>query len=170
MMSEYIKRLKVDRYNLVAECEEQAQLFYDWGIKAAKAEVETKAAENDYELIKGRVEKKIRRNPENYGIDKITESAVKAEIRGSFKVKKYFRRYLDALSNEKTLKRAEKAFAQRKGMCESLATLNVQLHFAEPKTGEGTEVKREMDRSVRKRILSNLKKSKKLKRLKRRRK
>ena len=162
----YRNRLKVNRYRIVDECEEQAQLYMDWALKAAKAEIETKEAENDWELTKGQIEKKIRRDPQRYGIEKITESAVKVEINGNIKVKKYYRRYLEALSNEKVLKRAEKAYQQRKGMCESIAHLNVQLHFAEPTVRMSTDESKEADKSTRSEILSNLKKNKR--RLKRR--
>ena len=168
MKKGYRNRLKIDRYKIVEECEQQAQLYMDWALAAAKAEIETKEAENALELVKGQIEKKIRRNPERYGIEKITESAVKAEINGNVKVKKYFRRYLKALSDEKVLKRAEKAYAQRKGMCESIAHLNVQLHFAEPSSRLSTEEHKEIDSSARKEILRNLRKNKRLKRRKKR--
>ena len=78
-MSSYKKQLKIDRYNLVVELERQPQLYMDWALQAARAEIETKEAENDYDLIRGEADKKIRRDPERYGIDKITEAAVRVE-------------------------------------------------------------------------------------------
>jgi len=167
-MSEYKKQLAIDRYKLDTELVRQPQLFMDWALKAARAEIETKEAENDWTLIKGEVEKKIRRNPANYGFDgKPTEGAIRAEVGRSIRVKKYYRIYLRALSNEKVLKRAEKAFQQRKGMLESLVQLNVQLHFAEPKIPR--EHRKKMDESGRKDILKQLKKSKQIRRRKKNR-
>lgn len=161
-MSKYKKQLKIDRYNLVVELERQPQLYMDWALQAARAEIETKEAENDYDLIRGEFDKKIRRDPERYGIDKITEAAVRVEAGRQIKVKKYYRKYLDALANEKILKRAEKAFQQRKGMLESLVQLNVQLHFAEPRVPHS---KREvLDRSVRQNIQKDLKRKRKRRR------
>lgn len=158
-MSSYSRQLKIDRYNLVAELERQPQLFMDWALQAARAEIETKEAENDYDLVKGEAEKKVRRNPINYGIEKVTEGAIKAEVNRMAKVKKYYRRYLKALADEKVLKRAEKAFQQRKGMLESLVQLNVQLHFAEPNVPQD---KREvLDRAARGDILKDLKRTRK---------
>lgn len=160
-MDNYRKQLKIDRYRLDSELIRQPQKYMDWALLAAKAEIETKETEQKYDLIKGSVEKKVRSDPERYGLkEKPTEAAVKHEALKNKKVKRYFKYYMDALQNEKILKRAEKAFQQRKGMLEALVQLNVQLHFAEPKLPQGQ--RESVDRAVSNDIKSQLKKKRKL--------
>jgi Cft2 family RNA processing exonuclease len=130
----YIKDLEIDRYNLDEELVRQPQLYYDWAIKAAMAEVDSKEAKNKYELVHGEMVNKIKRDPERYGAgEKVSDYIAKTIASKQKRVKKYFNRYMDALRDEKTLDEAKKSFQQRKNMLESLTSLNVQLHFADPK-------------------------------------
>jgi len=130
----YIKDLKIDRYNLDEELVQQPQLYYDWAIKAVFAEVDSKEAKNKYEIVLGLMVNKIKRDPEVYDAgEKVSDFIAKAIASKQKRVKKYFRRYMDALRDEKTLDEAKKSFQQRKNMLESLTSLNVQLHFADPK-------------------------------------
>lgn len=160
MSSTWKRQLKIDRYNLVNELERQAQLYSEWALLEVKAEMEAKEAENDYNLVRGEVENKIRRRPKAYDLDKvkITEAAVRAVSGKMPKVKKYYRIYMKALANWKTLKKAEKAFQQRKNMLEGLVSLNVQLHFADPKVP--VEKREVMDRVARADILKQMKRRK----------
>ncbi len=157
-MSDYRKELKIDRYRLDVELIRQPQKYMDWALKAARAEIETNEAEQAFDLIRGDVEKKVRLNPTRYGFpegSKPTEAAVKHEALKNKKVQRYRKQYLEALRNEKILKRAERAFQQRKNMLESLTSLNVQLHFAEPKVT--TDAREAVDRLASEDIKSQLK-------------
>jgi hypothetical protein len=131
----YHQDLKIDRYNLEWELVHQPQLYMEWALKAATASVEKEDSKTDLELTKAKVDEKIRNDPQKYGIPegKSTDRAIKLAVEKHPKVRKYFKFYLKALKNEKVLNRAEKAFGQRKKMLEALVTLNIQLHFAEPK-------------------------------------
>jgi hypothetical protein len=161
-MSKYTRDLKIDRYNIDEELLRQPQLYIDWALKAANAEVETKEAEHDYDIVRGEVEKKVRLNPKLYGLDKITESALKYEASINSKVRKYFKIWMNALRNEKVLKRAEKAFQQRKDMLESLTFRDSRIYHAEPRVPIS---KREtMDLATRRDIQKQLKKRKRKKR------
>jgi len=125
------KGLKIDRYNLPEELVQQPQLYMEWALKEAKAANEREWKKHELELLKAEVEKEIRKDPKQYGIKSITESAVKAAIALHPKVKKKTKSYLEALQNERVLGKAEKAYKTRQNMLEGLVKLNVQLNFAE---------------------------------------
>lgn len=125
------KEVDIDRYQLDRELVQQPQKYYDWAIKAAEAGKEKDEAKHALDVVKADIEKRVRKNPERYGIDDPKESAIKLEIHRHPKVKRYTRKYIGACYNEKVLSEAKTSFAQRKSMLQSLTQLNVQLHFAE---------------------------------------
>jgi len=127
--------IKTNPYNLLDALLEQPQLFYEWSNKASKAGTQTTRAKDRLDLIKADVDLRIRRNPKRYGLPdgKPPEGAIKATVLKDKKVKRYTKQYYDYLDTEKTLTNAMKSFQQRKNMLEALTTLNIQLHFAEPK-------------------------------------
>lgn len=129
------EEIKTNPYNLLEALLEQPQLFYEWSNKASKAGTQTTKAKDRLDVIKADVDLRIRRNPKRYGFPegKPPESAIKATVLKDKKVKRYTKQYFDRLDTEKTLINAMKSFQQRKNMLESLTTLNIQLHFAEPK-------------------------------------
>lgn len=134
-MSSYKEDLRIDRYNLEEALIRQPQLYMTWAIKAANATIEKEHAKNRLEVVKADIDKRIRSNPKRYGFPdgKATEAGVKLQIAQHSKVERYTRLYLEALRDEKILFEAKTAFHHRKKMLESLVSLNVQLHFAEPK-------------------------------------
>ena len=132
-MGNYIKDLKINRYDLDSAIIRQAQLYYEWAIKAAQASSEADVAKSNIELVKSKIEKKIRKNPDKYGIDNPTESAIKAEINLHPRVRNAQNEYFDISKEAKVLNEARKAFEQRRKMLEALVSLNIQLHFAEPR-------------------------------------
>ena len=131
----YYEDLKIDRYNLEKELVRQPQLFMEWALKAAIASVDREDAKNRVELIRAEIDKKIRSNPEEYGISesKSTDRAIKLAVENHRRVKKFYKKYLKKLRDEKILNEAKTAFNHRKKMLESLVSLNIQLHFSEPK-------------------------------------
>lgn len=161
----YKEQLKIDRYALDAELIEQPQRYMEWALALAEAESELKSAENDYELIRGEQEKKIRNDPERYGFERTpTKDAISDEARRNKRVQRYYKYYLKALHEVNVLKRAERAFQQRKSMLQSLVQLNMQLYFAEPNVR--MQQRDEKSRSIR----DNIKGQMLRKKIKRRRK
>lgn len=156
----YHEELNIDRYNLEYELTRQAQLYMTWALKAVRASVEKEEAKTNLELVKAQIDSKVRSDPQEYGVaeGKMSESAIKSAVLQHKRVKKYTKRYIKALKNEKTLKKAENAFNHRKKMLESLVHLNVQLHFAEPKIP--TTTKEQIYQSDRREVLHKMKRRK----------
>lgn len=166
-MTKFIKELDIDRNAIDRELLEQPQLYYEWAKKAADAEKETLEVKNDYEIIRGKKEKKIRANPSAYGLEpKPTKDAVKDEAFRSRLVQKYYKMYLKALANENTLKRAEKAFQQRKSMLQSYVQYDVRNYYADvkvPQTPQKNRWERQTGRKIRDGIKRQLKRKRKKK-------
>ena len=156
----YYEELKIDRYNLEWELVRQPQLFMEWALKAAVASVEREDAKNRVELIRAEVDKKIRSHPEEYGIseNKSIDRAIKLAVENHRRVKKFYKKYLGKLKNEKILIEAKTAFNHRKKMLEALVSLNIQLHFSEPKVP--IEKKEIMYENSRHSVLQQMKKKK----------
>ncbi|GAG83349.1 unnamed protein product [marine sediment metagenome] len=156
--------LKIDRYNLDDELVRQPQLYMDWALKAAVASIEKTEAKDRLEIVKADMDGKVRTDPEKYNIPegKASEGAIKAVIAQHSKVKRYNRIYIKALKNEKFLNETKIAFTHRKKMLEALVSLNIQLHFAEPRVPvEGREIMHQSRKSA---ILKELKRKRKIKR------
>lgn len=163
-MSKFHRESDIDRYKLHEELVEQPQKYYDWAVKAARASEEREIAKHDLEVVKANTEKRIRRNPHKYGIDDPKESAIKLEVTRHPKVKRYQRKLIKAIYNEKVMNDAKTSFGQRKSMLQSLVNLNLQLHFAEVPVPQ--ELKEPYYRSRKKNIQHGLKRKKKIKRRK----
>lgn len=135
MSSDYKKDLRINRYKLERELVRQPQLYMEWATKATNATIEKEHAKQNLEVVKADIDKRIRKDPEKYGFPdgKATESGIKLQIAKHPKVEKANSYYLRALRDEKILNEAKVAFHHRKKMLESLVSLNIQLHFAEPK-------------------------------------
>jgi len=160
----YRRDLKIDRYNLDDELVRQPQLYMDWALKAAEASVEKTEAKDRLDIVKADLDGKIRSDPDSYDIPegKASEGAIKAVIAKHSKVKRYNRIYYKALKNEKFLNKAEIAFRDRRKMLEALVSLNIQLHFAEPRVPiSGRDA---VHRSRKSAILKDLKRKRKIKR------
>jgi len=136
------KGLKIDRYVLDQELVKQPQLYSGWAIKEAEAANEKEWEKHRLELIRAQVEIKIRKDPEEYGIQNITEGIIKASITSHKKVRRQTKKYLEALHNERVLKKAERSYKARQKMLEGLVHLNVQLNFAEVKVPRAYSEKR----------------------------
>ena len=126
-------QVKINSYNLEQELIKQPQLYYEWATASAEATSIKEAEKTKLEIIKSQVEKKIRGNPKKYGIENVTEGAIKNEINCSIRIRKQNKIYLEACSNERILTKAETAFHQRKSMLQSLVQLIVFIHGGDPK-------------------------------------
>jgi hypothetical protein len=67
---------KIDVCNLVEECSRQAHLYAVAAKLLCEAKSVFRAAKANFELTKAEVESDIRRNPSEYGLDKVTEASI----------------------------------------------------------------------------------------------
>jgi hypothetical protein len=158
--SKFTKDLEIDKYNLDEALVKQPQLYMEWALLSCQATEDKDNAKKDLDLVKARVETKIRKNYKRYGIEKLTEPLVKALIILKPKVQRYEATYLQAAHEERALIKMEKAFSHRKSSLEGLVQLDLRLHFNEPKIPQQRKEDNEKKNQRRKAsTLKNLKKS-----------
>jgi len=160
MSRDFETDIDIEKSNLVEELIRQPQLFYDWAKMAASASVDTTAAKDKYDVMKAEIELRVRKHPALYDLpDKPTEAMVRATVVVNSKVKKMFKRYLEALRIEKLLSKAERAFEHRKSSLEGLVKTNAQFYFADPNTDSRTR-----QRVVEKTLIDRVREKRKLRR------
>lgn len=133
-MNDFNDDVYIDKYQLDEELVKQPQIFYDW----AKAEViagdEASRLKDEAEVIKAKIEIRIRANPTLYDLpDNPKEALIKAAVTINRKVRKANKKYLRALKTQRLLAKAEKAMEHRKKSLEGLVSVNMQMHFSTPK-------------------------------------
>ena len=118
--NKYVANVSINQFNLDKDILEQAQLYYEWAIKATEAEIEKDNLKDIYDLTIIEIEKRIRKKPERYlpKNQNITEAAIKNAVNSNKEVKNALKRYNKARGIHKILAKAEKAFEQRKKMIE----------------------------------------------------
>jgi len=126
--------LAIDKYDLDTETAKQPTLYNHWAKIACKKRFEYDKAKAAHDVLKAKVELEVRRNPEKFGLGKVTEDTVKAVITTD-------KRLIDSMDNVLTLKKEAgeldaltEALQQRKKSIEDLIQLFFRDYFAKPKT------------------------------------
>lgn len=141
--------LEIDPLQLDKEWLKQPMLFFDFAAELVEAKNVLDQAKAELELIDADIDREIRRDPEKYGVIKITENIVAAIIPSRPKHKEAYTKFIEAKYEVGIIQAAVDALDQRKKALENLVTLHGQNYFAEPRTpkGMGEEVG-EMKRSA----------------------
>lgn len=134
------KILDIDPLKLDREWEEQAALYFSFAVDAAEAHAAVDRAKAELELVESEVDMDVRLNPEKYGVDKITETAVKSAVQGS---KRRRKAYEDLVEKRHAAKIADAAVAgleHKKRALEKLVDMRIAGLYAQPHTSrEGRE-------------------------------
>ena len=119
--NKYRADLSIDKNNIDEEILKQAQLYYEWAQLSAEAEVEKDEAKEDYDIALIDIENQVRTKPEQYFADgeSMTEGAIKTKVNAHPRIMRLRKRQHEALKAFKLLRKAEKAFEQRKSLLES---------------------------------------------------
>jgi hypothetical protein len=124
--------IKIDETALDVEWLEQPTLLLKYTKNAAmrrKILDETKEA---LDIVKAGVDKKIRTNPDKYGIDKITENAINNAILSNYDFQEANKLYIEAKYEVDIAQSAVNAIYQRKEALENLVKLHGMQYFAGP--------------------------------------
>jgi len=136
----YEKDLFPDKYALDEEWEKQAKLYYDYSKSQADAEYTRDKLKDLVETEKAILEKKIRNNPEEFGIiGKPTESAIKAEIVINDKIIEANNKYFEASKEAKVLLAVVKSFDHKKKALEKLCELFLNNYYSRPNIPKSLE-------------------------------
>jgi hypothetical protein len=125
--------IKIDPDNLDVEWLNQPALFLKYSRHLAQMRKELDESRQDLDIKKAEVDRKIRENPEAYGIEgKVTEGAIQSAILTEDEYQEAQKDYLEVKYEMDMAQGAVNAFNQRKEALENLVKLHGMNYFAGP--------------------------------------
>lgn len=130
--NEFQKDKAIDPSQLDVECVRQAETFFKWAERSIEARAEVDRAKFKLEVTESRLEIECRKNPEHFGLGKVTESGIKAAVILHADHREAYKNYIEARREEGLLSVAVQAMDMKKRQLENLITLHGQKYFAGP--------------------------------------
>lgn len=127
--------VEIDQDALDEECVKQPKLYFKWAKKLADARMAHEEAEANHKLVEAELDDKIREDPESYGLEKITEAAIKATIPKQVEFTESQQKVYHARHKVNILQAGVTALEHKKRSIENLVQLHGQNYFSTPRTG-----------------------------------
>lgn len=128
----------IDEHNLWEELLRQPMLYQKWSKLLADANLNVSRKKLAHDIAKAEMEHSIRKDPQGYDINKLTETQVASMAIQQPSVKKAKQRYNNAMHDRDVKMSAVAAMSQRKSSLENLCFLHGQNYFSEPKLKPGS--------------------------------
>lgn len=125
--------LEIDRTQLEVEWEQQPLLYWDAARELAEAKRSKDQLEIDLSVAKADADNEVRKDPEAFGLEKVTEPAIKAAILGHKKVQQLQADLIDAAYMVNLLEGKCRALEHRKRALEKEVDLFLAGYFAAPR-------------------------------------
>jgi len=133
----YSSAVDIDEHALDKECVAQPTNYLRWSHRVADLNQEINQLDAEADVMKAELDNRIRETPAKYGLEKITETAVKQVI---VRDKEYSAKLAEIrdLRHEVDLANGVlHALEHKKRMLSLLVELHVAGYYAAPKTSEG---------------------------------
>ena len=151
-LESYRKKLPIDIEALHICCAEHSVFYEEVAREAAEAKGEAEQAKALLELAEAQLDSAIRARPEDYGLAKITESAIKSAIVASGQYQTANTAYLEARSRSGELDVLATAFDHRRSMINNEVNLFAANYWGQTSIAEGQKAKNDIaERIARKR-------------------
>lgn len=128
----YERDMHIDETALDWEWLEQPKLMMRYSERLADAALEVSRAKEALDVEAAQLDKLIRNNPDEFGIDKITETVIRNTIIQQESYTAATSTYNEAVYDEMMLKSAVRAIDYRRSALENLVRLHGQQYFAGP--------------------------------------
>jgi hypothetical protein len=129
----YEQDIRIDETALDVEWLEQPSLLLRYAKHVAGCRKTLDEIKEELDLIKAEIDRKIRKNPEKYDIEKITEGVIQATILRQSKFKEVNETYIQSKYELDVAQAALNAVYQRKDALENMVKLYGMQYFAGPK-------------------------------------
>lgn len=123
----------LDPNRLDQEWVEQPGLYHKYALLLAEASQRVAEAKAQLEITEADVEKSVRDNPVMFGIDKVTEGAIKIRVALHQRVIDVKDRLIQAKYEEDVAQAAVRTLDHRKKALEDLVQLRLADYFSEPR-------------------------------------
>ena len=134
--TEYNEDLKIDKYHLDEEWEDQPLLYMKWAERYAEAIHERDQLKEKMDLIRAQIDIEIRINPNTFGFDrdkKPTESAISNRILEEEEYQTATEEFLSAKKSVNILQGVKEAMEHKKKALEAETSLFIGGFYSEPK-------------------------------------
>jgi len=128
----YERDISIDETALDVEWLDQPRLMLKYAQYAAKCKTELDRAKEALDVVKAELDREIRQNPGDYGVNKITESAVQSAILVQPQYQQASKDYTDSKYEYEIAVAAVRAIDQKKTALENLVKLHGMSYFAGP--------------------------------------
>lgn len=129
---DYSKDIEIDQSALDVEWLEQPRLMFKYAKMCAEAKRNLDLTKERLDVIRAEVDRKVRSDPKEYGITKITESGVANTILTVPEYQAASRDLIEAKYEFEMARAAVSSVEQRKDSLENLVRLHGQQYFAGP--------------------------------------
>lgn len=128
----YEQDVSIDETALDVEWLQQANLMYKYVRYHAETKKAMDEAKERLDFVKAKLEMDIRANPEDYGLSKVTESAIASTILLQPEYQEASKKYIEAKYENDVATAAVRAIDQKKTALENLVKLLSVSYFAGP--------------------------------------
>lgn len=123
-------KIKLDKYHLDENAIEQPSLYNDTAENWAKAVLERDKAKENLEIVSSKVGKRIRENPEQYSIEKVTEKSLQEAMLQDKEYREASSELINAQYNVNILSSAKEAVDHRGKALRILSDLYSGSYFS----------------------------------------
>jgi hypothetical protein len=135
----YEEDMEIDVLELDEEWNKQATLMLQYTKHAAECRKKMDKSKEDLDVTRASLDQAIRKKPEHFKIEKITEGAIGAAILLAEPYKKKYNLYLEARYEYDMAQGAVRALDHKKDALENYVRLHGQQYFAGPKVPRNLE-------------------------------
>ena len=125
--------LRVDIYNLHIEAQLYPALVEKWGTRLAEAKEEIKQAKDKLDMVYADLDFKIRNDPDEYEVKKVTNETVKSAIMRETEHQQANENYLKACKNVDIIQVACNTIDAKKSTIKHEVELYIAGYFSDPK-------------------------------------
>jgi len=129
----------IDKYNLDEAWVSQPDTYRRYAEALADAKQDFELVKNELRLARADVEMRIRVDPEEFGLSKLTEGSVKVAVEQDSAVSKAELAVIDAKHKVNMLEASVAALDHRKRALSDLVSLHLADYFSKPVPREGSQ-------------------------------
>lgn len=142
-MRSYKDDLRIDENNLEVEWMKQPRLYMYWAEQETAAQVERDKLQRRLTVLHAEYDAKIRAAPKTFGIEKISEPAIKNTIQKIEEYRELELSLIEANKNLKLLSAAVTAFEHKKRSLTKLTDLWIAGYYGGSKPSYGDKIEKE---------------------------
>jgi hypothetical protein len=123
---------KIDKYNLDEEVGTQVDIMEECGAVHADLVEQRDLAKNEMEKVSAELQLSIRKNPNKYGLIKVTDTAANSVIILDSNYQEAYKKYLQVRKEEQLAANEKEMALQRRAYLKILAELWIAGYYATP--------------------------------------